>query len=179
MINLLPPEQKEELREEEKLKLVFIFGTISLAFLISLSLILFLINISILTEVGIQKIYLAERERELQMSKIQEFKGVIEELNSTFSDLNYFYQNQFDITEILLNISETLPSGTYLTNLGLNLENGKFKVDISGFCPTREVLLTLKTNLENEGAFSEVYFPPSNWVEPSDINFTVNLVVNR
>ncbi len=82
-----------------------------------------------------------------------------------------------DLTQVLEKISKLLPSGTYLTNFNLNLPPKKeefwAQISLSGFSESREVLLSFKENLEKEAEFAEVYFPPENWVKPSDINFTV------
>ena len=181
MINLLPPQQKEELKKEKNFKLVIIYGILALAFFASLNMIMLGINISVQAEVETQKIYLAEKTAELQMSKTHDLENKIKDLNSIFSGLNSFYANRIESYQFFLKISENLPPKTYLTNLSLSLNEDKknLQVYISGFCPDRETLLTLKTNLEKEDGFSSVYFSPSNWVSPKDIIFTANLIMHK
>lgn len=171
MINLLPIQQKEELILEEKFKLVLILGIIILVSIISLVLILFSIKISILGALEIQKIYLEQKEKELKIAKIQELEEKIKDLNFTLSNLNSFYQSQIDLTEILEKISKILPENTYLTSLNFNSSLSQFS--LSGFSPDRETLLQFKGNLEREEKFEQIYFPPTVWVTPTDINFSV------
>lgn len=171
MINLLPIQQKEELLQEEKFKLVLILGIVILVSIISLILILFSIKTSIASEVEIQKIYLDQREKELKSAQIQELEGKIKDLNLALSNLTSFYQSEIDLTEILEKISKTLPKDTYLTSLNFNLSTRQFS--LSGFCPNRETLLEFKGNLERQEIFSQINFPPTNWVTPTDINFNV------
>ncbi len=175
MINLLPSPQKEELIQEERFKIVLILGIAILAFLISLILILFSIKTSLITELGIQKIYFEQKERELKSPQIGQLEEKITDLNLTLSKLNSFYQSQLNLTEILEKISQTLPEKTYLTTLNFNLPTSQFT--LSGFSPSREILLDFKENLEKTEGFQEIYFPPANWVEPTDINFSVNFKV--
>ncbi len=175
MINLLPPQQKEELLEEEKYSLVLTLGILFLIFLISLILILFSIKIFISGEIEVQKILLSAEEKRFKESQIQNLEEKINASNQTLSKLNLFYQNQLNLTETLEKISGTLPPGTYLTTLNLNLA----QISLSGFSPTREILLEFKENLDKEGTFGEIYFPPSNWVKPIDIDFSVNFKIKK
>ncbi len=175
MINLLSPQQKEELLEEEKYNLVLILGILFLIFLISSILILFSIKIFISREIEIQRILLSAEEKRFKKSQIQNLEEKINASNQTLSKLNLFYQNQLNLTETLEKISGTLPPGTYLTTLNLNLA----QISLSGFSPTREILLEFKENLDKEGTFGEIYFPPSNWVKPIDIDFSVNFKIKK
>jgi len=172
MINLLPIQQKEELLLEEKFKLVLILGIIILVLFISLFLILFSIKISILSEVEVQNIYFGEREKELKAPQMQELEEKIKSSNLVISKLNSFYQKETDLTSILEEISKIFPEGTYLTSLSFNPSLLQFS--LSGFSPDREALLKFKENLEGQEKFEEIYFPPTNWMTPIDINFSVS-----
>ena len=177
MINLLPPQQEEEILEEEKLKLVLIFGLLLSAWLISFSLVLVLIKTSISTDTEIQKIALNQRENELNTAKARDLEATIRELNRSLAGLNSFYKKQLNLTQVFEKISKTLPNGAYLTNLNFNSikdEGEGAQIFLSGFSKSREILLSFKSNLEKEIGFSEVYFSPENWVKPTDINFNVN-----
>ena len=173
--SLLPPQQKEELLEEEKYSLVLTLGILFLIFLISLILILFSIKIFISGETEVQRILLSAEEKRFKESQIQNLEEKINASNQTLSKLNLFYQNQLNLTETLEKISGTLPPGTYLTTLNFNLA----QISLSGFSPTREILLEFKENLEKEKIFGEIYFPPSNWVKPIDIDFLVNFKIKK
>jgi len=181
MINLLPFQQKKELQQEESFKLVLILGILILIFLLSLSLILFSIGISIGGQLATQKVLLSEKE--IESSQFQDLEKEIKNLNLTFSKLDSFYQKNPSFVKVLEITSKTLPSETYLTSFNFNplaeAEDEKYlgEVLLTGYCPSREILLEFKKNLEQEELFQEVYFPPANWVEPTDINFTVSFKV--
>lgn len=175
MINLLPPKQKEELLEEEKLKLVLILGIVILAFLISLSLILVSIKTIIFGQVEIQKIFLEEKE--LKTKKIQDLETKIKDYNLTLSHLDSFYQKNPHLTEILEKLSKTMPEGIYLTSFNFSLPN--LEISLSGFSPDRQTLLEFKKNLEKEEKFENVYFPATNWISPTDINFSLTFNLKR
>lgn len=176
MINLLPPQYKEELKTEEKLKIVLILVILFFSFLVSLTLILFSIYIYIEGEIETQEIIITGQEKQFETSKNKKIEEEIKIINQTVSDINSFYQTQFNFTQTLEKISESLPLGTYLTNLSFNpviKKENKFRVTVSGFSPLRENLFEFKKNLEKIPEFKELYFPPSNWIEPVNINFNI------
>lgn len=181
MINLLPPQQKEELKQEENFKLVLILGILILIFLLCLTLILFSIKISIEGQLAVQKAFLSQREREI--SQVEDLEKEIKNLNLTFSKLNSFYHQNPNFVKILEITSEALPVETYLTSFNFNpltqVEDEKYlgEVSLNGYSPSREILLEFKKNLEGKDLFQEVYFPPTNWVEPTDINFTASFKI--
>lgn len=173
MINLLPSQYKAELKEEKNWKLILILEILVLIFLTCLALILFSVKIFISGQLEAQKILLLQEEKKFKESQIQSLEEKITVSNQTLSKLNSFYQDQTNLTEILEKISEALPPETYLTTLNLNLA----QISLLGFSPTREILLEFKKNLEQEKLLGEIYFPPSNWVKPTDIDFSVNFKI--
>jgi len=174
MINLLPQKQKDELKQEENFKLTLILGIVTLASLICFALILFSIKISIGGQLSYQKIFLEQKKAE--SSQLQNLEEKMKSLNSILKELNSFYQNEANLVEVSRLISGFLPREVYLTTLHFNkaagLEKEKYsgEVFLAGFAPSRETLTVFKKNLEKE--FKEVYFPPENWVKPTDISFT-------
>ena len=181
MINLLPSTQKEELIEEEKYKLVLILGILFSIFLICLILILFSIKIPISGQLEVQKILLSQQEENFKKSQIQNLEEKVISFNQVLSKLSSFYYSQISLAEISEKISQDLPSGAYLTifNFNSGVPSGSGQISLSGFSPSREILFEFKTNLEKEENFQEIYFPPSNWVKPTDIDFLVNFKITQ
>ena len=177
MINLLPTEYKKEIAQEENWKLVMILGILVLFFFICLSLILLSVKIFVSGETEAQKILVEQKEKELLAPQMQALQQNLTNFNQTLFQLESFYQNQFKITKTLEQISTVFPSEIYLTNLSVSpqiKEEGGWQTsyNISGFSPDRDKLLKLKENLDKEGSFQEVYFPPVSWMKIANINFT-------
>jgi len=181
MINLLPLKQKQELRLEESFKLAIVLGILSLLFLICLYLVLFSVKAYIMGEVEAQKILLVQKENEFNTPRTQAFKKSLISFNLTLSKLDSFYQDQFDLTEALEQISGTLPSDVYLTSLSFNptrdKREKKILTNLSGFASTRQSLLDFRDSLEQETSFQDISFSQASWVKPTDINFTVSFIV--
>lgn len=178
MINLLPPQQKKELKEEKSFKLTLIIGVLLSVFLVYLCLTLFSIKVYVSGEVRAEEILFSQKEKEINTPQAQTLQKNLISFNQTLSRLYNFYENQILFSDILKKISETLPNGVSLTSISISpvLLAGDWKMgcDLTGFSSTRETLLLLKENLEKEKSFGEISFPPTNWVKPTDINFTVN-----
>ena len=185
MINLLPPQQKEGLLAQERLRLIVILGTLFILFLLSLALTLLLVENYFLASLEEQKISFKEQEMRASLNKSLE--GEITEGNIFLSELNSFYEKQYDLTQTLEKIYQALPRGTYLTKFGFSFVQQRVgqnttvkmvKITALGFCPTRELLLSLKENLEKEESFSNIRFSPASWVEPIDTDFGVTFNLN-
>jgi len=177
MMNLLPSLQKEELREEENFKVILILGIVILAFLLFLTLILFSIRTVLFGQVESQKILFEQKEKEWQFLPAKDLEKKIQDYNLLLVQLETFYAKELNLTEILEKIYEALPEGTYLNTFTFNLEQSQ--VFLSGFSPTREALLEFKKGLEGQKEFSEIYFPPANWIKPTDIDFSVNFKLKK
>jgi len=187
MINLLPPQEKENLLLEKKKTMVVILWFLILFFLLCLILILFLIEIYLQGQVDAQKIISAEAKKESTQSEIKNIREKISSANTTLVGLNSFYQKKFYFSDNIQKISELLPSGTYLTNFSAvfysvekeDVKEEGIRVSLSGHTPTREILLEFKKNLGEEQSFKKVYFPPSSWVKPADIDFLATFEISR
>ena len=171
MINLLPPEEKRILIEERNFKEILILSMVVFFAFCSLSLILLFININLEGRVILQKVIWQQKKEEFESSRVKELEQEIIQLNQTLSGINDFYQRKFYLTDILGGFLEALPSQIYLTSISYQ-ENNK-KISLNGFSPTRAALLELKENLEKKESFQDIYFPPSNWISPLDIQFSV------
>lgn len=168
MINLLPPQQKKELKQEQEYKLLLILGISVIVFLVALSLMLFTVKIYISGKVQSNKIITAaipqDQERE------------VAEINKNFKNLNLFYARSPHSAEFFEKISKILPANTSLTSISLNFsqKEDNFPVSLQGFSPTRELLLQLKKNLDSEASFKDINFPVSNLLKPENIEFSVS-----
>ncbi len=180
MINLLPPKQKEELLEEKNLKFTLISGMVFLSFLLSFVLLLFSIRIIVASRLEIQKLQLAQKKKEVDVSQLENVEKEIKNYNKTFSQINTFYKKQVSFTDILEKVTKALPSNVYLTNINFISEEEYFgKISLAGFCPTRDSVTELENNLKKEPKFINIDFPSSNWVLQTNIDCTVNFEIKK
>lgn len=175
MINLLPLIEKEKLLLEKNRRIIIILWLLLLFFLTCSVLILFSIRTYIQAQVKSQEYLLIETKKEQNQSEIENLKEEINSINSSLTKLNSFYQNEIYLSDILEKISKTLPEELYLTNLSLIFPS----VSLSGFAPSTETLFEFKENLGKESGFKEVSFPPANWVDLTDIDFSVTFIIDH
>ena len=179
MINLLPPNKKQELAAEKSWKISLILSINLIAVAVCFCLIFFLVNILLSMKIDSQKIIYQQSEKQFSSPKIQALSNNLKILNQTFSRLDNFYQKQFRAAKTLEKISANIPAQISLTNLLINPKEKEKTIEciLTGFAPTREVLLKFKDDLENNQDFQEIYFPTSSWIKSTDINFTVNFKI--
>lgn len=172
MINLLPSQYQKESDREENWRIVMILGTLLLLFLISLVLILFSIKIYLQGQIESQKILVGLEERIVKDLEGQILLEKIRSVNQDLAKLSSFYQKEIRPSEILEKISQTLSPSMYLTSFFW--QRAISQITLSGLAPTREILFQFKKNLEAKKEFTEIFFPPHNWIKGFDIDFNVN-----
>ncbi|MBU1993066.1 PilN domain-containing protein, partial [Patescibacteria group bacterium] len=120
--------------------------------------------------------------RKFETLEFQNIEKEISAANEELARLVAFYEKQPLIAPIFKKISEIVPEEIYLNSLSLNPNKDKkdrFQVSMTGHSETREALLEFKKNLESDLIFQGIYFPPSDWVKPSDINFSASFEISH
>jgi len=181
MINLLPPKYRQKLREEQRFRLILLFGVILGTALIALSTFLLVIQVAL------------SKERLSQESKLISFEerttredstlGEIKNWNSKLRNIEAFKEKRRALKEVVDEVASSLPEELYLFSLSYTpaFETRKKEdkivrtpatIAVTGKAQTREQLLSFKDALQSNLFFAEVVFPPSNWVKPQDITFS-------
>lgn len=175
MINLLPPQEKQILLKEKQFQEILTLSAIILVAFSFLSLMLFLIKIDLSGRLSLHQEIWQQKNKEFEISEIKNLEQEIGFLNQILPKLDSFYQDKFYLINVLEDLAQTLSSELYLTNF--SYRNEEKEVSVSGFSPSRTVLLEFKKALEVKENFKEIYFPSSNWINPADIDFTVTFKI--
>lgn len=174
MINLLPPEEKNNLFLGKVLKLSATIGISVLASLFCLYLILQSINFYLLGNLNYQKSALEEYKKLAQSPDFLNFKDIILDANQKISLINSFYKQEVFFAAVLKTLSRIeKPSGLYFTNVYLARSQGSngIQATISGKSDTRDNLLIFKNNIESEDSIKSPYFSPESWVNQNNVIF--------
>lgn len=169
MINLLPPHYKNELRREEQFRVVLMLGMLLMVFFVCLFLSLLSIRVYMSGEIQAQQIFVESERKEAGESRLEQ----IRQLNSSIARISSFYSNRVTLSDIITRISDALPESSYLTSF--NYAQGN--IALEGFSPQTEDLLQFRTNLEQDSLFENFHFPPSNWIQPTDIDFAFDFEI--
>jgi len=172
MINLLPPTEKKEQKENKLFLKILDLELLFFAFLIFLTLIFFLILIRFQVLIKEKEVFLSLKNKELIL--YQEIEKDVDLFNSLTSKVKSILKSEKKATPILEKIISLSPEGISLENISFTLEKDKnyFQVNLYGFASDRTDLVLLKLKLEEN--FKEVSFSPESWVKPTDINFSVS-----
>jgi len=180
MINLLPPEEKQNIFLLKKEKLTIIWGIIILVFLFCLGLILLSIRFRILAETNYQKNALEQAKKENQTRDFISLNNVIQKYNKELAQLDSFYKKEIYFHNTLSTIMNVpSPKGLYLMNFSLSRgKTGAVQVNISGIADTRDNLLDFKKNIEENKEIKNIYFSPESWVSPKNVNFSLTFEID-
>jgi hypothetical protein len=172
MINLLPPEQIKELKEEENFKILLNIFLLALFFLFSLFLILLSIKFYLSGVLDSQKILFKKEEKILDLEKENEIK----KYNEILSKIEKFYQKRVPLFPKAENFFEKIPQSIYLRELEAKIDKkGGISFFISGFSKNRESLLNLIKILKEN--YQAVSFPPEILLKESEIDFSITFKI--
>lgn len=173
MTNLLPLKEKKELLTRKTQKIIIIFIFLFSLFLLSLILSLLAIKFYVASENFLQKTLFETAKQELESPKNQALREEIVSLNQDVSQILSFYQERINLTNVLEKITKAMPPNISLRSF--SYEERTLLIKLTGFAPTREELALFRENLKKREEFSNISFPPQNWVKATDINFFVSL----
>ncbi|MBI2123739.1 MAG: hypothetical protein HYU04_00605 [Candidatus Wildermuthbacteria bacterium] len=187
MINLLPQNAKQELRQEQRFRLL-----LTLLFMCMVALVCFALML------GVIKVYVAgllfAQESKIALlqerfSKDNPLLADIQEFNETAGQVSRFIKSSRAVSLVLEAIGEILPAGLYITAFdydppGVQTKKGtepkeiKARASVTGFAKTREDLFLFRESLTRHPLFSDLSFPAVNWVLPEDIRFSFQISIN-
>ncbi|MBU2578981.1 hypothetical protein KKA09_02595 [Patescibacteria group bacterium] len=207
-INLLPEQEKSELKNKEVLKKISIVMLFVLIATLVLIFALFFLKFFLVAKIESSQKQIFQKEKELKSDLFQNFQKTIEQENQNLFQISIFRQKQILIIPILEKISSLIVSDSiYFTNFSFQkvskeiksdniakqplalkdeaIATGKGKVQtfgqihLSGWAKNRQELFYFKKNMEAEKNFKEIYFSPNSWVKPTDISFSLNFQTNE
>lgn len=170
MINLIPPEEKKELAENKKQKLIIICGFLGFLFCLSLVLGLVSVKFYVAGQNLYQTVFYEAAQKEFSSHENQEIKKEIISFRRDIDRINAFYAADIDLTFLLEKFISALNPGVLLKSISYQSETASF--NITGFSEKREDLLLFKNNIENDPAFKNIEFPPASWVKSENVDFS-------
>lgn len=181
MINLLPEQAKERLAEERFSRFLIVFGVL---FSVIVSIGVFLLWIPWIT------VELQEREFEKQLaaaeqspllSRVAQIEKSLSSLNST---VEAYERNRGDILLVSRIIDAVLShagSGISLLSFSYSVSSGADRVSqfqIDGIARDRKTLISFSDTLDGDAMIENVQSPISNFLEETNIEFTLTFGVS-
>jgi len=167
-LNLLPPEEKQEIASQKTFIKVLSWGFSSFVFvLIFLAMLSSIWLYSLIQLNSIQGIA-DELEASPQNQIFKDIKKEIDGINQKLQSFNKLKSQEMDYSFYLQKLTE-------LTNPGIKFNSVLFdgnKVSLAGQAVSREALLSFKDALEGSSFFQNVNTPLSNFLKQNNIDFT-------
>lgn len=186
--NLLPPAQKEEIKNEslrKKISLILVFLGVNLCIL---SAVIFGFRLFVLNKNLEIDEKIAASEKKMKEPQFEALGKQIDTANQNLYKISNTKNEQVSSVDVLEKISSLLPGDIYLQYFSFknsfkdekNEETKEVKrvfiaeVKINGVARDRETLFLFKKSLDQERSFQDIFFNPSSWVKPIDAEFTVD-----
>ncbi len=188
MINLLPPKEKEYLLREKKKRIILVFWFLLGFFIICLIFLLLLFNVYFYYQIKEKQEKINFQDKN-EKENIISLENKIKVMNDNLKKLNFFYHQKIYFSQVLEDFAEVIPEGVFIKSVSITFvsknnnkekskqkkEEGRLEISVFGFASDRDKLFNFRENLQKSRCFKDVYFPPSNWVKPENINFFVSL----
>ncbi len=169
MINLLPPEEKTEIRLIKRTKTVLVLGILLTICLTSFWMVLKIAQIRIQEKTEVQNSLIKfEQNKSFQL---EEIKSKIKEINDVILRINKFYKQQIAVFDVLSKTSKMLGSDVFLKTF--NFDNSKKTVSFSGTIKKLASLNKMREDFYNSQEFLNMDFSIGTYVPYQDIEFKV------
>lgn len=172
MINLLPPEQIQQLKEEKQLKIILHFGIFLFFFLLSFFLVLFSNEIQLNGILESETILFQKGESMLDLDLEQEIKNY----NTLLKKINTFQEQKVYLLPILEKISQDIPEKIFINNLSLELKPKEgILVSFSGISKDRETFSEFIRILNEK--YPEFHYSQESLLKQTEIDFSVSFKI--
>ncbi len=181
MINLLPEEQKRELRVDLNKRLMATLWGVAAVSLLSLLFVLLPLDFFILGEIGSRKILLKQAENNYNQPDFVLLGDEIDGYNKELGNVSEYYKKHVYFSNALGIISGIKrPDGLYLNSISIERVEGKnMKVVLTGFGKSREDVLEFKDSITSQKEVSEVLFSPSSWIKAKNTDFLLTCKITQ
>jgi Tfp pilus assembly protein PilN len=176
-INLLPKQKQKELAQERRLY--------SVSRAIGLSAIILLLGVAV--QFGVWA-YLSRQIKSSQ-AEIEQLKGIanksenaavkgqIIKVNGILSDFNKLSAKNPQWSAVLSAFVKNVPNGVKISQFDASVE--KKEVLISGFSPSRDLVIDLYNNINSDKEhFANINYPLENVTKPTNVLFNFTFTVN-
>ncbi len=171
MINLLPPEQKNELVLKRKTRLIIVLGSAFTVFILCFVLVLLFIKFYLLVKLISSDV---QEVNEISLEKLEESKKEVSNYNLKIDSLKSFYDNQILFNKMLeYFLKVDIPKGVYIIYISSEKKDNKINTAIYGFSDLRENLVLFKDNIDKNKYIKSPYFSPESWIKNNNINFNL------
>jgi hypothetical protein len=175
MLNLIPPNKKEEIKKNKKLKAVIKAEIVLTIMLVGFFTVLlsfkYILDMGLVGEMKLN----SEIEKADQFEKIKKYNDQFSQANDRIKQIALIDQSQLYWSRVFVKISQLALPEIEIRSLSTT----DYAVTIAGVADTRDSLIGFKSKLENEGCFSNVALPLSDLVDKTNVGFQIAFNVKQ
>ncbi len=175
-INLLPPNKQTDLYYEDLYHSTAV--AVALGVLILLTGIVAQVFVSIYLQNKTSKLIEEIQIQKQQTDKTENAsqKAQIKLINSQMQDFEKLADQSPQWSKVLIAFSKQVPKSVKVDNFTADAKTGK--ITISGYSPTRDLVIELYNNLSSDkDHFKDVNYPLENVAKPTDILFNYSFTI--
>ncbi|MEZ4180381.1 MAG: hypothetical protein R3B41_02625 [Candidatus Doudnabacteria bacterium] len=177
-LNLLPHFKQEEIYFEKVTYAVGVAITVSTIILLIGVVLQVVVSIFLVQQVDSIDSQIVSLTKSVDETENTALKKEIKAINDVMTDFKNLQNTTPEWAEVIDSISRQIPSGVLIDNLGANLETRA--IEISGFAPTRELVIELYNNIKADREhFEDINYPLENVSKPVDVDFYYTFYVKE
>ena len=174
-LNLLPENKKEEIAQAKRFRsAVFLEVEIFVIILVFLAF-LFSINYILSLETKFAEDSINQDSGKEQYKVVKQYEENFSTTNSKTADLGLINKDQLYWSNMFQKLSNLTMDGVSISSMSTK----NFSIIITGVSSTRDELIAFKDKLSTDKCFSNVDLPLSDLVSKDNVNFQINLNINR
>ncbi len=168
LLNLLPPAEKEEIKNLKRIGVILKIGFAAVcAVAVFLVFLFFIMQTILIQEEAVTK-EIARFEQSESYQEVKRSQDSLRDYSKTASKVKSGLSSQNHFWEMISQINQIVPEDIKMVELSVNEEG---ILTLNGIAYTREALLVLKKGLEDCEKISKVESPISNFVAEKDVEF--------
>lgn len=175
MINLLPPEQKKQIRAARSNSLLIRYNILLLGALGFLLIAIFVVYVYLNNiEASAKQVITDNRAKVADYSSVQQ---QAKNFRSNLATAKQILDKEVVYTKVVMEISRLLPAGVVLDTLSLDAKTFGTSTTFAAKAKSYDAALALKDSLQKSSVFSNVYFASISGDGAGDYPINVNLNV--
>lgn len=176
-MNLLPKQRQAELRYER------LFHGVTVAAVMATAILL----LGVVAQLAVWTYFnqsqgstiraIDELKQAIDKTEYSQLKQEIRKVNAQMVDFENLALATPQLSKVLEAFARDVPRDVKIDRLNIDLSTNK--VDISGYSPTREAVIDLYNNINNNKVhFKDIDYPLENVAKPTDVQFKFTFYIN-
>lgn len=174
-LNLLPPEERENLKLAKFSRVLAYYSMGIFALLVIFIVLLVSILAYLMIQLNSLEKLAEQTEKNQSFTTVKELETEIDSLNQKMKTLDSVQQGANSFSLILEDLAKIAPSGVEF--FSFNYDGQTKKAVLDGHSLSREGFIALREAIEKDQRFSDIESPISNLVKSTDNNFRISFKI--